>query len=112
MARNRVLLLLTAALAVAGLSVAVAQAATGGKSHGSHGSKDSKRSATATPIKHVVVIFQENESFDHYFGTYPKAANTDGRKFHAAPHTPAVDGLPPATSHSLPPKLRHSTNLL
>src|SRR5436305_1190476 len=26
---------------------------------------------TATPIKHLVVIFQENVSFDHYFGTYP-----------------------------------------
>jgi phospholipase C len=26
---------------------------------------------TRTPIKHVVVIFQENSSFDHYFGTYP-----------------------------------------
>jgi phospholipase C len=33
---------------------------------------------TATPIKHVVVIFQENVSFDHYFATYPKAANTAG----------------------------------
>ena len=33
---------------------------------------------TATPIKHVVVLFDENESFDHYFGTYPYAANTDG----------------------------------
>ena len=30
---------------------------------------------TATPIKHVVVIFDENQSFDHYFGTYPVAAN-------------------------------------
>ena len=29
-----------------------------------------------TPIKHLVVIFQENVSFDHYFGTYPHAANT------------------------------------
>ena len=58
------------------------------------------------------MIFQENVSFDHYFGTYPNAANTDGQRFHAAPRTPAVDGLPPATSHSLPPKLRHSTNLL
>ncbi|MDE1769779.1 MAG: alkaline phosphatase family protein [Thaumarchaeota archaeon] len=27
-----------------------------------------------TPIKNVVVIFQENISFDHYFGTYPNAA--------------------------------------
>ena len=35
-------------------------------------------SATTTPIKHLVVIFQENVSFDHYFGTYPKAANTSG----------------------------------
>ena len=25
--------------------------------------------ATATPIQHVVVIFQENVSFDHYFAT-------------------------------------------
>jgi phospholipase C len=36
------------------------------------------RPETATPIKHVVVIFQENVSFDHYFATYPKAANTAG----------------------------------
>ena len=34
--------------------------------------------ATATPIKHLVVIFQENVSFDHYFGTYPTAANPSG----------------------------------
>lgn len=33
---------------------------------------------TATPIKHVVVIFQENVSFDHYFATYPMAANLPG----------------------------------
>jgi len=33
---------------------------------------------TATPIKHLVVIFQENVSFDHYFGTYPLAQNNPG----------------------------------
>ena len=33
---------------------------------------------TVTPIKHVVVIFQENVSFDHYFGTYPHAINPPG----------------------------------
>src|SRR5262249_57313334 len=49
--------------------------------------------ATTTPIKHVVVIFQENVSFDHYFGTYAKATNTSGQVFHAAEHTPSVDGL-------------------
>jgi phospholipase C len=44
---------------------------------------------TKTPIKHLVVIFQENVSFDHYFGTYPVAANTDGSHFTADPSTPA-----------------------
>jgi phospholipase C len=48
---------------------------------------------TATPIKHLVVIFQENVSFDHYFGTYPTAANTDGQPFTAAVDTPQVNGL-------------------
>ena len=33
---------------------------------------------TATPIKHLVVIFNENRSFDHYFGTYPNALNPEG----------------------------------
>ena len=46
-----------------------------------------------TPIKHLVVIFQENVSFDHYFGTYPKAANTSGQPFDAATRTPTVNGL-------------------
>ena len=50
-------------------------------------------SRTATPIKHVVVLFDENESFDHYFGTYPYAANTDGSPFHAKPGTSMVNGL-------------------
>jgi phospholipase C len=49
---------------------------------------------TATPIKHVVVIFQENVSFDHYFGTYPSAANPPGEPaFHAREGTPTVNGL-------------------
>jgi phospholipase C len=48
---------------------------------------------TATPIKHLVVIFDENVSFDHYFGTYPYAANTDGTPFVAKPGTPTVNGL-------------------
>ena len=43
---------------------------------------------TATPIQHVVVIFQENVSFDHYFASYPNAAG-----FAAQPGTPTVNGL-------------------
>ena len=51
------------------------------------------RGSTSTPIKHLVVIFGENVSFDHYFGTYPYAANTDGTTFTAKPGTPTVNGL-------------------
>ncbi len=49
---------------------------------------------TATPIKHVVVIFGENVSFDHYFGTYPYALNPKGEpQFSAKTHTPEVNNL-------------------
>jgi phospholipase C len=61
---------------------------------------------TTTPIKYVVVIFQENNSFDHYFGTYPNAVYPAGlpvsnqytlgeSPFVALPNTPAVNGLSP-----------------
>src|SRR5690349_12158256 len=54
----------------------------------------STSTTTSTPIKHIVVIFQENVSFDHYFGTYPNVTNTSGEpRFTAAPHTPSVNGL-------------------
>jgi phospholipase C len=50
--------------------------------------------AAKTPIQHVVVIFQENVSFDHYFATYPKAANpADQPHFTALPSTPSANGL-------------------
>ncbi|HET8925607.1 MAG TPA: alkaline phosphatase family protein [Candidatus Acidoferrum sp.] len=53
--------------------------------------------STATPIKHIVVIFQENVSFDHYFGTYPNATNPTGEPaFYGKPNTPVVNGLGPA----------------
>lgn len=39
-----------------------------------------------SPIKHLVVIFQENVSFDHYFGTYPYAVpNADGSSYFGKP---------------------------
>ena len=48
----------------------------------------------ATPIKHLIVIFQENISFDHYFATYPNAKNVPGEPtFHASPNTPSVNNL-------------------
>jgi phospholipase C len=64
---------------------------------------------TSTPIKHVVVIFDENESFDHYFGTYPNATNPAGEpKFAAKDDTPSVNGLDPTlltnNPNSAPPQ--------
>jgi phospholipase C len=55
---------------------------------------DFRRVQTTTPIKHLVVIFQENVSFDHYFGTYPKAQNLTGETpFQARKDTPKVNNL-------------------
>jgi phospholipase C len=49
---------------------------------------------TTTPIKHLIVIYGENQSFDHYYGTYPNATNPAGQPaFHAAGGTPSVNGL-------------------
>jgi phospholipase C len=106
MARRRVFSLLVAVLALAGVTaVAVAQAESSGHSRPSirpHASSSSNQVSvaysvaprTATPIKHLVVIFDENISFDHYFGTYPHATNPSGEPpFHAAPNTPRVNGL-------------------
>ena len=58
---------------------------------------------TSTPIKHLVIIFQENVSFDHYFGTYPNALNPRGEpRFHALRDTPTVNGFTPALLNSNP----------
>lgn len=57
----------------------------------------------STPIKHLVVIFQENISFDHYFGTYPNALNPQGEpSFNAVPNTPSVNGLTTALLNNNP----------
>jgi phospholipase C len=49
---------------------------------------------TTTPIKHFVVLFQENVPFDRYFGVYPHALNLAGEPpFVAKPDTPTVNGL-------------------
>jgi phospholipase C len=121
MLRRRMVALLLTLLAGSTATVLLASAASAGGIHPRHGAAHRfdgngrgvhEFAGTTTPIKHVVVIFQENVSFDHYFGTYPNAANTDGQHFTAAPGTPAVDGLPPATESSLPSRLRHARNLL
>jgi phospholipase C len=58
---------------------------------------------TATPIKHIVIIFGENRSFDHYFGTYPSALNPKGEpQFHALSNTPTINGLSNALLNNNP----------
>src|SRR6516162_887568 len=66
---------------------------------------------TATPIKHLVVIFQENVSFDHYFATYPVALNLPGEPgFVAKRGTPTVNGLHGALLNNNPNFLNKTNN--
>jgi phospholipase C len=81
-------------LLAASAAVLAVGGATLGISMSSASSPTPALPAAATPIEHVVVIFPENISFDHYFGTYPEALNPPGQpQFHALPGTPAVNGL-------------------
>jgi phospholipase C len=80
---------LTAGLLVSGTVLSTAFA-----KEGDNDKRGGNNFRTATPIKHLVVIFQENVSFDHYFGTYPYAINPSGEpRFEARPGTPSVNGL-------------------
>ncbi len=47
------------------------------------------RRNTTTPIKHLVVIFQENVSFDHYFAKNPPGEP----RFSPLSNTPSINGL-------------------
>jgi phospholipase C len=81
-APRKMLALTTALMTALGPCVAPAYAAS------------KQTTKTATPIQHLVVIFQENISFDHYFGTYPNATNPPGEPpFTARAGTPTVNGL-------------------
>ena len=78
----------------------------------SSGSIPASQISTPSPvvnIQHIVVIFQENVSFDHYFATYPNALNLPGETpFTALPGTPAVDGLSQSLSSAEPQLHQHS----
>src|SRR5215467_447096 len=84
---RRSVALVAAGAALVLLSAGAAAASTAGSS------KPVDFGSTTTPIKHVVVIFQENVSFDHYFGTYPNATNTSGQRFDPSHQTPTVNNL-------------------
>jgi phospholipase C len=76
------------------LAAAFAVATVGAVAEDRDNDRDDHRGRTATPIKHLVVIFQENVSYDHYFGTYPNAMNLPGETpFHAKRSTPRNNNL-------------------
>ncbi|HXR70513.1 alkaline phosphatase family protein, partial [Actinocrinis sp.] len=54
--------------AALGSVIALSGSAFGQASSG-HPAANPSWGNTTTPIKHLVVIYQENVSFDHYFGT-------------------------------------------
>ena len=56
---------------------------------------DDRGVRTAAPVKHLVVIFQEINSYDHYFGMYPNAPqNIQGETpFKASKRTPINNNL-------------------
>jgi phospholipase C len=57
------------------------------------------------------VIFGENISFDHYFGTYPNALNPGNEpRFYAAPGTPTVNGYTDGLLFSNPNLLNKAGN--
>jgi phospholipase C len=90
--RNRklktILLSTAALLAVAAAAISTGPATAGKDKAPVAGSADTL--TTKYPIKHLVVVFNENVSFDHYFGTYPNALNVDGEPaFRPAKGTPA-----------------------
>jgi phospholipase C len=76
MRHKRIVPALLAALAVSGGSAIAAQSPSAGVAPTL---AKASEPATTTPIKHVVIIFQENVSFDHYFGTYRTRRTPTGR---------------------------------
>jgi phospholipase C len=92
--KSRRLVVAVTPLLLIGVLVAGVFGVTGLLARNAAAASRSNGGATTTPIKHLVVIFQENVSFDHYFGTYPNATNPAGEpQFHASPNTPSVNGL-------------------
>ena len=89
--RRRRLVALLSGISIAlvgGIGVLVVQAA------GRAALRGEDAASTTTPIKHLVIIYQENNSFDHYFATYPEAANPPGEPtFTGSTDTPSINGL-------------------
>src|SRR5271167_5273071 len=84
-----ILLSTVAAFAVAVTVASVRPVAADNDHDGDDKATNPNQLKTKTPIKHLIVVFNENRSFDHYFGTYPNALNVEGEpRFEPAKATP------------------------
>ena len=72
-----------------------------GTTSSAHGARAGNDLAGIHKIRHVVIIMQENRSFDSYFGTYPKADGIPGLAGHPG-KLPCVPNYPD-TSRCLRP---------
>ena len=88
MTKFKTVLLSTAAVLAVAATVTAIGPVSAAKNKGNTVTDTVNALPTKTPIKHLVVIFNENVSFDHYFGTYPNASNVEGEPaFRAAKNT-------------------------
>ncbi len=84
----------TALTAVAPAAMAATPVGATASTNPAWDEKNVDNTPTATPIKHLVIIYNENVSFDHYFGTYPTATNPAGEPaFTASAGTPTLNTL-------------------
>ena len=92
---------LVAVLALLGTAVALLGAAVASSKPSSHLRRAAPVRHRAIPpgiskIKHVVIIMQENRTFDNYFGSYPHAAGISGLSDHGG----RVPCIPDTKRHS------------
>lgn len=106
--------LLCASMMVSSITPAAAQTASLGATapaSASAAASYTDQLPTATPIKHLVIIYGENVSFDHYFATYPKATNPAGEPaFHGSLHGQKIDNLVTANLLSNNPNFTNKKN--
>ncbi len=87
--RIRAILSITGALFLTLLLVACGSGNNSSNNNGTSGGNGGGTPADITAVNHVIVLLQENRSFDHYFGALTQYRATNGY-----PNT--VDGLTPA----------------
>src|SRR5215217_6932965 len=89
----KILLAFALALGVALTSVLSSQRASVGQgTEGTTPSTNAKLDEARNKIQHVIVIMQENRSFDSYFGTYPGANGIPMRDGRPVPCLPRASG--------------------